>query len=310
LLAPEVSAQILSIRPDVTRFIGARRRRKHVDTSDAEDEVQEALTEIVRSVPQYRPELGEFRPWALGIALNVHRRFSRNRTRQRGCFSEQEINADDHETPEPSPERRLQIQEARGHLASANRNMPEAQYAALYLHAIEGHSHAEIANELGITETASKQLVYRARTYLAQCGLNEKTFFSALPIGVESPPRNEASFALWREAYDWFFRLGHILVLLLALALAGPIKPLVVARAWLVGFGREHKLVPEQPASVPDELASATEESSHDPTKPPKNAASAPCNVVAPPHQGAVRPANSRFQAKPYDLSLMVRKNP
>ena len=300
VLAPEFSAQILSLRPDIARFIGARRRRKRVVTPDAEDEVQEALTEIVRSVPNYRAELGEFRPWAFGIALNVHRRFSRNRKHQEDCFSDQDIDADAHEAQDPSPERSLQVREARGHVERANRHMPNAQYAALYLLVVEGHSHAEIGKELGITESASKQLVHRARGYLAKRGLNEETFFSAAPVVVEIEPRNGEGSAFWREMYDWSLRLGHVVALFAALALAGPVKPLALAKAWLSGFVREHVVALDQPPLDPDKPTSI-------PDDPAPRVETSPKGVPPVVRGPSVKP---KFQGKSYDLSLMVRTNP
>lgn len=305
--APDVSAEIVSLRPDITRFLCARRRRRHVLAPDAEDEVQEALVEIMRSVPQYRAELGAFRPWAFGIALNVHRRFARNRKRMRDYFAEQDASVEEHEAHEPSPERRMQINDARRHLERVNRDMPEAQLAALYLHVFEGRSHAEIANELGITEQASKQLVYRARAYLAQQGLDEETFFSAPPVFIELRARENA---LWREIYDGCFRLGHVAVLLMALGFAGPHRPLAFAQAWIAGFVREHGVVLEHAASSPDKPMPSPDDAVSDDAKTAVNTASIGRNVPAHPHRKITAKDKPRFQAKPYDLSLMVRKNP
>ncbi|HRI68992.1 MAG TPA: sigma-70 family RNA polymerase sigma factor [Polyangium sp.] len=308
MLAPEDSARILLLRPDITRFICARRRRKRVETPDVEDEVQEALTEIMCSVSHYRAELGSFRPWVFGIVLNVHCRFARNRKRHRDCFSDQEIDTDQYAAPDPSPERRMQIKEARGHLEHVNRDMPEAQYAALYLRVVEGHSHAKIGDELGISEHASKQLVHRARRYLAKRGLNEEAFFTSLPVVTELSIDDRR--ASWRETYDWCFRLGHALALFMALTLAAPIEPLAVAKARLTAFVQEHVVVQDQPALVPDEPRISQDEPALHVEKTPRIAAAVVRNVSAPPHQSTAASAKPRFQAKPYDLSLMVRKNP
>ncbi len=308
--APDVSAEIVSLRPEITRFLCARRRRRHVLAPDAEDEVQEALVEIMRSVPQYRAELGAFRPWAFGIALNVHRRFARNRQRMQNCFAELDASVEEHAALEPSPERRMQINEARRLVERANRDMPEAQLAALYLHVFEGHSHAEIAVELGITEKASKQLVYRARAYLAQQGLDQETFFSAPPVFIELRARENEARAVWREIYDACFRLGHVAVLLMALGFAGPHRPLAFAQAWIAGFVREHGVVLEHAASSPDKPTQSQDDAVPDDTKTTVNTASIGRSVSAHPHRKITAKDKPRFQAKPYDLSLMVRKNP
>jgi RNA polymerase sigma factor (sigma-70 family) len=225
VLAPEFSAQIVTLRPDIAGFIHGRRRKRHVRTPDFEDELQEALTEIVRSVPQYRNELGEFRPWAFGIALNVHRRFARNRRREGDCFSEYELNADHYEAPGPSPERCAQIQQARGRVEHATHGMPTDQHAALYLHVYEGLSHEDVARELHISVSYSKKLVQRAREYLAKLGMDEKTFFSTHPPLVEMDVQSDEPSQFWRMGYDWVFRAGNVASLLAVMMLAGLIKP-------------------------------------------------------------------------------------
>ncbi len=254
MLAQKYFAQILALKPDIERFISARRRRKRVRTSDAEDELQEALTEIMRSVPQYRAELGEFRPWAFGVALNVHRRFSRNRTRQAECFSDQPVNADEHEAHEPSPERCAQVQQARDHIENATRGMQPSQYVALYLFVVDDKSHDEIAEELGISKSASKQIVFRARAYLKQQGLDEQTFFSAPPVFVEFGASRENSPPFWRNHYDSVFRAGHLASLLAVMTLASPVKPVAFARAWLSGhLSNDIAAAAAPPPSIPDE---------------------------------------------------------
>jgi len=225
--------QIVSLQPDLSRFIHTRRRQTCVYTPDAEDEVQEVLTEIVRSVPHYRSELGEFRPWAFGIAIHVHLRFARLQKRQNDLFSDYPPNADDHEAPDPSPERWAQIRQARINIERVTRGMNLKQYIALYLIVFEGQSHEEIANEMGISVSLSKQLVHRAREYLAKHGIDEETFFSTPPLKLEIRQDKRERSAFWRKHYDWIFHLGNAVSLLGALTFAAPVKPIKFARAWL-----------------------------------------------------------------------------
>lgn len=233
MLAPEYSKQIVSLQPDLSRFIHSRRRQTCVYIPDAEDEVQEVLTEIMRSVPHYRSELGEFRPWAFGIAIHVHLRFARLQKRQNEWFSEYPPNVDDHEAPDPSPERWAQIRQAQADIESVTRGMNPRQCIALYLFVFEGHSHDDIANEMNISVSVSKQLVHRAREFLAEHGLDEETFFSMPPLKVEIREDERERSVFWRKHYDWIFRVGHALSLFGALTFAAPVKPIEFAQAWL-----------------------------------------------------------------------------
>ncbi len=233
MLAPEYSKQIVSLQPDLSRFIHTRRRQTCVHTPEAEDEVQEVLTEIMRSVPHYRSELGEFRAWAFGIAINVHRKFARYQKRHNNRFSEDLLNADEHEAPGPSPERWTQIRQARVDIEHVTRGMNPKQYIALYLIVFEGQSHEEIASEMNISVSSSKQLVHRAREYLAKHGIDEETFFSMPPLKVEIRQDERERSVFLRKHYDWFFRVGNAVSLLGALTFAAPVKPIEFARAWL-----------------------------------------------------------------------------
>lgn len=233
VLAPEFSIQLLALRPDLARFIHARRRHTRVFTPEADDEVQEVLAEIMQSLPHYRAELGEFRPWAFGIAINVHRRIARLQKRQNDWFSQAPLFADNHESQDPSPERWAQIHQARMHIDRVHRAMPPKQFVALYLFAVEEYSHPEIAAEFGITEAASKQLVHRAREYLDRHGMNETTFFSAPPLNLEIRMQSRPNASFWARHYDWTCRVGHGAVLLMAVTFATQGNPVEFAQARL-----------------------------------------------------------------------------
>ncbi len=98
--------------------------------------------------------------------------------------------------------------------------MNPRQSIALYLFVFEGHSHDEIANEMGISVSVSKELVHRAREYLAKHGIDEETFFSMPPLEVEIRQEQRERSVFWRKHYDWFFRVGNAVSLLVALGKA------------------------------------------------------------------------------------------
>jgi RNA polymerase sigma-70 factor (ECF subfamily) len=133
-------------------------RRLVGDPDTAEDVAQEVWIQIFRALPGYRGD-SQFGTWAHRIAVN--RTLNALRRTKRIASRESPIE-DDSATVEHDSERALlaaTIDEA------ANQLSPGARTVFL-LHDVEGYTHEEIAQELGITSGGSKSQLFKARAKL------------------------------------------------------------------------------------------------------------------------------------------------
>jgi RNA polymerase sigma factor (sigma-70 family) len=126
----------------------------------AEDAVQQAFLSAHRSIHAGDAELN-LRPWIYRIAHNA----SLNLLRQRG-FDHEEMSEeiDGVDTPPQVFERGERLR----NVVAAVRDLPERQRNAIVLQAMEGRSYEEIAEELGVTDGAVRQLLNRARNTLRE----------------------------------------------------------------------------------------------------------------------------------------------
>jgi RNA polymerase sigma-70 factor (ECF subfamily) len=125
----------------VMRILG----NKH---QDAEDVVQETWIRAVSKFKDFRGQ-SKLRTWLCGIALNCCRELMRNRNR-----------ADEHKIVT------LKVVHTTFELEECIRALPNSCREVLVLHDIEGYTHTEIAEAMGISEGTSKSQLSRARTLL------------------------------------------------------------------------------------------------------------------------------------------------
>src|SRR5687768_9856026 len=133
-------------------------RRLVGDPDTAADVAQEVWIQIFRALPTYRGD-SQFGTWAHRIAVN--RTLNALRRTRRIAQRETAIE-DDSATVEHDSERSLlaaTIDEA------ATRLSPGARMVFL-LHDVEGYTHEEIAEQLGITAGGSKSQLFKARAKL------------------------------------------------------------------------------------------------------------------------------------------------
>ena len=129
-----------------------------VGAAAAEDVVQEALTKGTRSLGRADEEL-RLRPWLYAIVRNT----ALNHLRDAAPATEQlDENYDGVEQPPQALERRERVRSLVGGL----RELPAQQREALVKRELEGRSHAEIGEELGVSTGAARQLIFRARESL------------------------------------------------------------------------------------------------------------------------------------------------
>jgi len=132
--------------------------RRVVPEPRAEDAVQQAFLKAWSSI-QRGTEVEEVRPWLYRIARNA----ALDAVNQAGYdYSDLTEALEMSPAPEIELERRWVVRETLGGIAA----LPDHQREALLRTVVEGHSGAEIARDLQISEGAVRQLVLRARTTL------------------------------------------------------------------------------------------------------------------------------------------------
>jgi RNA polymerase sigma-70 factor (ECF subfamily) len=125
------------------------------DADAAADIAQEVWIQIFRALPSYRGD-SQFSTWAHRIAVN--RTLNALRKTRRLANIETEVQ-EDSATVEPDHDRTFvaqSIEEAAAKLSPGAR-------AVFTLHDVEGYTHEEIAQELGITTGGSKSQLFKAR---------------------------------------------------------------------------------------------------------------------------------------------------
>lgn len=135
----------------VRRLVGS-------DPDLAADIAQEVWIQIFRALPSYRGD-SQFGTWAHRIAVN--RTLNALRKTRRLANLETDVN-EDSAICDPDVERSFvaqSIEEAAAKLSPGAR-------AVFMLHDVEGYTHEEIAEELGITPGGSKSQLFKARAKL------------------------------------------------------------------------------------------------------------------------------------------------
>ena len=134
------------------------RRLVGQDLDQAADVAQEVWIQIFRALPQYRGD-SQFGTWAHRIAVN--RTLNALRKTRRLEQVETEIE-DDSIAVETDPDRSLVM----ATIESAAERLSPGARAVFLLHDVEGYTHEEIAERLGITSGGSKSQLFKARAKL------------------------------------------------------------------------------------------------------------------------------------------------
>lgn len=126
---------------------------------DAEDILQEGFVRVFKFLHQYNKE-GELGAWIRKIMVNTALNYLKKsqKYQQELLFDKSEMVAVSTETP-------LIILNAK-QLAELIRQLPTGYQAIFNLYAVEGFSHAEIGQLLGISENTSRSQYMRARHLL------------------------------------------------------------------------------------------------------------------------------------------------
>ncbi len=148
---------------------------RHIpNEADALELTTEVFARAYFNIGKFRPT-AKFVTWLYHIALNVCRDHSRSRAYR---YSLKTVSADapGQESEEPAqlsstgrgPDQETEGREELDALERAIQELPEDVRLPLVLTALEGHSQAETAELLGITQKAVGMRVYRARKLLLE----------------------------------------------------------------------------------------------------------------------------------------------
>ena len=126
---------------------------------DAEDVLQEGFVKVFHNLAQYKGE-GELGAWIRRIMVNTALNFlKRNRRYQQEMYFTEEYL---HPVAGDDPAVKIQAKE----LADLIRQLPQGYQVIFNLHAVEGYSHVEIGEMLGISDGTSRSQYSRARHLL------------------------------------------------------------------------------------------------------------------------------------------------
>ncbi len=134
------------------------------DRMEAEDVLVIAFTKIFEKISQYKGD-GSFEGWIRRVVVNESLTYLR---RNKNMYLEVDI---EEAALEPSYQK-LENQLEADDLMKVIEGLPVGYRTVFNLYAIDGFSHQEIADQLGISESTSKSQLSRARALL-QKKLNE-----------------------------------------------------------------------------------------------------------------------------------------
>lgn len=128
------------------------------DSMEAEDILVTAFTKILDKIEQFKNE-GSFEGWIRRIVVNEALTHLR---RNRSMYLETDIELADREPDYENVNNYLEAED----LMNLIQTLPSGYRIVFNMYAIDGYSHKEIADHLGITENTSKSQLSRARVYL------------------------------------------------------------------------------------------------------------------------------------------------
>ena len=130
-------------------------------TDDAEDVLQEGMVKIFTKLPEYKGK-GSFEGWMRRIVVNTC--LDQIRKNQKLKF---DVSIDQEEYKLSMNANILENMSA-NELIEEIKKMPPGYRVVFNMFAIEGYSHQEIAEKLGVKESTSKSQYLRARAYLKE----------------------------------------------------------------------------------------------------------------------------------------------
>jgi len=127
--------------------------------ADAEDVLQEGFIRVYKNLYQYKCE-GELGAWIRRIMVRTALNYLKRNTKYQHDLAFEKIEM--HPVTEDNPEIKLDTKE----LASLIQQLPTGYQTIFNLYAVEGYSHVEIGELLGISDGTSRSQYARARALM------------------------------------------------------------------------------------------------------------------------------------------------
>lgn len=148
------------------------------DSMEAEDILVTAFTKIFNKIGQFKSE-GSFEGWIRRIVVNEALTYLR---RNRSMYLETDLDQAEREPDYAALGDHLEAED----LLRIIKELPSGYRIVFNLYAIDGYSHKEIAEQLGISENTSKSQLSRARTYLQKVLMEQDWMTNKRMSGDES----------------------------------------------------------------------------------------------------------------------------
>ena len=130
-------------------------RRYNNSSLDSLDLLQEAFIEIFKDLKKYDASKGQFKNWCTTITIRTALRLNSKRPKE-VLITESHLNLSD-KTYGPIE------QMSEEHLLHLIDQLPDKYKAVFNMAVIDGYTHKQISQELGIKESTSRSLLKRAR---------------------------------------------------------------------------------------------------------------------------------------------------
>ncbi len=140
------------------------------DAMEAEDVLVTAFMKVFEKIDQFKNE-GSFEGWIRRIVVNEALTSLR---RNRSMYIETELEQVDYDPNYKTVSDHLEVED----LIQVVNELPTGYRIVFNMYAIDGYSHKEIAESLGISENTSKSQLCRARTYLQKIILKEEEWMA------------------------------------------------------------------------------------------------------------------------------------
>ncbi len=134
-------------------------RRLAGDDSQADDWAQEAWMRAIRALPTFRGQ-SLFSTWLHRIAVNCAL-YGRRRRERLGSREVESETAGDEACREEKPLLRMRLEEAM-------QRLPDGMRRVLVLHDVEGYTHEEIGEMLGVASGTCKSQLFKARAKMRE----------------------------------------------------------------------------------------------------------------------------------------------
>ncbi len=148
----------------------ATARRMLSDSADAEDIAQRTFIRVWKAASSYEPK-AKFTTWLYTILRNLVFNETRRMGRKPTCSSdamEEEYGQLLHTDPSPSPSEDMEARELEEAVECAIAELPEKARLAVQLRRFQEMSYEEIAAVIGMSVSATKSLLFRARQSLRE----------------------------------------------------------------------------------------------------------------------------------------------